>query len=200
MLCDSKSCIMVTCHHLLIRQHYCCSHLLITWCFLSTQILPHHHQQYYFMAYWSSLVFCWHFQFGSWSCQVQSHVTDSLQASSGSLLEIAGKVKFCDEDSLFLHTVCTHQPMLALSWYCIWCLDLTGFYTSDFITSQAICTPVFLLKWTHSNYGNNHTWVLWNMFRYFSHLSTSRYVVFTFLCPKPWTILLHCNYSFSLHC
>jgi len=37
----------------------------------------------------------------------------------------------------------------------------------------------FLLKRTHAIHGKSHAWVLWNMFRYSSHLSASRYVVFT---------------------
>ena len=55
--------------------------MLLTSCnyliFSSAQLLPHQLQNYC-MAYWSPLMFCWHFLFGSWcnfsSCQVRSHV------------------------------------------------------------------------------------------------------------------------------
>lgn len=62
------------------------------------------------------------------------------------MLEIAGSVKFCEEDNLFLHTVFIPQPMLALSWYCIWCLIWQVSTLHFFLSSQTICTPRFFLS------------------------------------------------------
>lgn len=178
--------------------------LLFTSCsflmFSSAQLLPHQHKCY-FMAYWSPLVFCWHFLF--LFPILPSPVTCYWKLASFSW-KSAGNCWQCEvlwrRQPVPSH--CMYTPTHAgLELILHLMSDLTGFYTSFFYHITNNLQSLFLLKCTYSIYGNSHAWALWNMFRYCSHLSASRYVVhFTILFPKDWTILLHCSYSFSLHC
>jgi hypothetical protein len=88
--------------------------------FWSPKILPWHHWQYNL----SKLLFDWHILHG-WGCNffyftMSNHDTTKHKAfplSSGNLSQWYCSIK----QDLFLHVTCTHEPMLALEWWCVFC-------------------------------------------------------------------------------
>lgn len=171
---------MVTCHHLLICQHYCCSQLVITWCFHQH---IHCHININFISWHTEVHWCF-VGISYLAHEVIFHLANSshmLLKVSKLLLEVCWKLlakwssvmKTCSF-TLYVHT--NPRWPWADTAFDIW-FDRFLHFIFYHMTSNLHLQ--FLLKCTHSIYGNSHAWALWNMFRNCSHLSASRYVVFT---------------------